>query len=468
MPLPVRQGADMNTIAGHPYWELSFTKDGGLTAPDSGEFAAAVAASGVADLFMMSHGWGASAQAAHELYEAMFPLVAEAAPQAHEVGPIGFAGIFWPSLWFPDPPQEATPRVAEAVQAGRPGAANAALSGPQIADALKESFDDPEEQANLEQMGRLIEEGIEGVGSEPRSTQEDRLARFHGLLQTLVRDDQQPREDSGETALLRTGNPERDYATISEAVGSTRFDPAAEGIGDIFGKIWNGAKDALRMASYYEMKARAGDIGHNGLGPLLERLHARQPVLRVHLIGHSFGARLVSFALSGITSAQASPVASLYLIQGAFSHWSFAGLEGMPFGTAGALSEYADRVHGPLVATFSEHDWAVGHWYPRASFLARQDAEDAASQWGGMGFDGFQGVSPVGLGDLLPVGTAYALTPGSYYRVNGSTIIADTLQSPFSGAHSDIRHPEVAWLAVAAAAARDSHETRSPAARGAQ
>jgi hypothetical protein len=108
-------------------WELSFSKSGDLTAPDSGGFAAEIAASGINDLFMMSHGWGTSAEAAHGLYEAMFPLVAEAAPQAPEVGPIGFAGIFWPSLWFPDPPPEAAAQVAEAVRAGRPGAANAAL-----------------------------------------------------------------------------------------------------------------------------------------------------------------------------------------------------------------------------------------------------------------------------------------------------------------------------------------------------
>lgn len=444
----------MNQIAGHPYWELSFSKSGDLTAPDSGGFVAEVATSGINDLFMMSHGWGTSAGAAHGLYEAMFPLVAEAAQQVPEVGPIGFAGIFWPSLWFPDPPPEAAAQVAEAVREGRPGAADAALSGRQIADALKESFDDPGEQANLEQMGRLIDEGVEGVGREARSSQQDRLTQFHGLLQTLVRDDQQPREDAGEARLLRTDNPEDDYATISDVVGSTRFDPAAEGIGDVFGKVWNGAKDALRTASYYEMKARAGDVGCNGLGPLLERLHARRPGLRVHLMGHSFGARLVSFALSGISSAEASPVASLSLIQGAFSHWSFAPLQSMPFGTAGALSQYADRVHGPLVATFSEHDWAVGRWYPRASFLAGQDAEGAAPRWGGMGSDGFQGVSPAGGSDLLPAGAPYALQPGSFYRVNGSTIIADTSQSPFSGAHSDIRHPEIAWLTIAAAAVK--------------
>lgn len=449
----------MNQISGHPYWELSFDKSGNLTAPDSSALLAEVAASGIADLFMMSHGWGTSAESAHGLYEAMFPLVAEAAKQAPGIGPIGFAGIFWPSLRFPDPPPAAAAQVAEAVQAGRPGAADAVLSGWQIAATLSASFDDPEQRANLEQMGRLIDEGTEGVGREAHESQEARLVRFHGLLQTLVRRDPQPAEDASETSLLNTDNPLSDYATISEAVGSTQFDAAAEGIGDVFGKVWNGAKDALRMASYYEMKARAGDVGRNGLGPLLERLHARQPGLRVHLMGHSFGARLVSFALSGITSAEASPVASLCLIQGAFSHWSFAPLQSMPFGKAGALNEYADRVHGPLVATFSEHDWAVGRWYPRASFLARQEAEvvaDPASHWGGMGSDGFQGVSPASSLDLRSAGQAYSLEAGSFYRVNGSAVIADISQSPFSGAHSDIRHPDIAWLAAAAASAHDA------------
>ncbi len=446
----------MDQIAGHPYWELTFDKSGNLTSPDSAGFLAEVAASGVADLFFMSHGWGSSAGGAHALYEAMFPLVAAAARQAPGVGPVGFAGLIWPSLWFPDPPPAAAAQVAAAVAAGRPGAADAALSGQQIADTLKTSFNDPGQPATVQQMGQLIDAGTAGVGVEPQATQQARLAQFHGLLQTLVPGGQQPAEDSGETALLRTDDPQRDYASISDLVGSAPPGGAAEGIDDIFGKIWNGAKDALRVASYFEMKARAGDIGAKGLGPLLERLHAQAPGIRVHLMGHSFGARLVSFSLSGISSAAASPVASLSLIQGAFSHWSFAHLQNMPFGTAGALNQYANRVHGPLVATFSQYDYAVGIWYPKASFLAQEDAEaagDPASQWGGMGADGFQGVSPAGSLVMLQPGTAYSLAPGSFYRVDGSAVIANTTQSSFSGAHSDIRHPPVAWLAVSAAAA---------------
>lgn len=168
----------MDQVSDHPYWELSFDKSGRLTAPDPDGLIAEVTQSGIADLFAMSHGWGNSTETARGLYEAMFPLVAKAAAQAPGIGPIGFAGIFWPSLWFPDPPQ-AAPAVAEAVQQGRPGAASAALSGQQIADALAASFDDPRQQANLEQMGRLIDEGTDGVGEEAPESQQARLTRFH-------------------------------------------------------------------------------------------------------------------------------------------------------------------------------------------------------------------------------------------------------------------------------------------------
>lgn len=446
----------MDELAGRPYWQLSFDASGHLTSPAADQFLSEVAASGVKDLFVMSHGWGASEQSAHSLYAAMFPMIARLAEQVQVIGPVGFAGVMWPSLWFPDPPPKAAKDVAAAVAADRPGAADAALSGQQIAETLKESFSDPKQRATVERMGRLIDEGASAAGAERDATQQQRLEQFHGLLQTLVTSGSQPVEDSGESALLTTDDPRRDYAYLSDVLGSTPASGAAEGIGDVFAKVWNGAKDALRVGSYYEMKARAGEVGQRGLGPLLERLHGGALAVQVHLIGHSFGARLVSFALAGISSGAASPIASLCLIQGAFSHWSFAHRADTPFGTAGALNEYANRVHGSLVATFSEHDWAVCRWYPKASYLAQQDTSgevDPDSQWGAMGSDGFQGVSPAAVLDLLQPGQPYPIRPGSFYRIDGSAIIADTSHSAFSGAHSDIRHDEVAWLAIGAAAA---------------
>ena len=49
-------------------------------------------------------------------------------------------------------------------------------------------------------------------------------------------------------------------------MGSAPAESDVQGIGDFFGKAWNGAKDALRVGSYFQMKTRAGDIGRTGQG----------------------------------------------------------------------------------------------------------------------------------------------------------------------------------------------------------
>src|SRR4029077_17518376 len=145
-----------------------------------------------------------------------------------------------------------------------------------------------------------------------------------------------------------------------------------------------------------------------------------------------------------------SPVTSLLLLQVAFSHRSFAHAQDNPFGSPGALNAYADRVHGPLVATHTVYDWAVVVWYPKASFLARQDAAAAvADRWGGMGSDGFPAVKP-GEDRARPAqgGTSYGLTPGIFYRIDAASVINNTTGEPFAGAHSDIRKPPVAQIAA--------------------
>lgn len=441
----------MQQRADHPSWELSFDESGQLTAADGDQFVREVADAGITELFVLAHGWDTDRESAELLYRAMFPLVAEAAHKAMPGSTLGFLGVHWPSLWFPDPPPDAAARTATA---GQPGAADATLSGQEMAQTLAESLSDPASQQAVHRMGQLVDAGVAGAGTEADAAQQARLAEFHGLVQTLLPGGPQPVEDSGETSLLQSLDPRRDYARMVDILGGAAPAGSAQGLGDQFSKVWEGAKHVLRTLSYYQMKGRAGTVGEKGLGPLVEQLGARCPGIRVHLIGHSFGARLVAFALRGTSSAAASPVASLSLIQGAFSHWAFT--RRTPFGEPGALNDVADRVHGPLVATFSEYDWAVGRWYPRASALAQEDAEHAepvSLRWGAMGADGFQGVEPVTGLFLLPEGQPYALSSGCFYQVDGASVIADTSESSFSGAHSDIEHAEVAWLIVSAAAA---------------
>lgn len=445
-----------------PVWDLTFDEKGVLTAPAAGDFLDEVTAEGVTDLFVFSHGWSVDEQSARVLYDAMFPLIRQAASGAANLGTVGFAGVHWPALWFPPTPATPPPAVASP-QAGDGAlldlsAGTAAVSGADIAASLGQGFADPEQQQTVTEIGRRIDEAVAAAGAaEPDAAKEQRLVRIHELIRSLVPPPGPDGgfEDAGETALLLDADPKTSYQAAAEAFGSAPPGSSTQGIGDWFQHAVNGAKDVLRVLSFSIMKARAGDIGRGGLGPLLATLHGRSPGLRVHLLGHSFGARLVSFALAGVGAPADSPVASLLLIQGAFSHWSFAHAQDNPFGSAGALNAFADRVRGPLVSTYSVHDWAVGVWYPKASFLARQDSEaDVAGRWDGMGADGYQAVVPAG-DRVMPAegGIDYAFVPGTFYRVNAAAVIDNVAGEPFSGAHSDIRKPQVATLAAAAAAA---------------
>jgi hypothetical protein len=50
-------------------------------------------------------------------------------------------------------------------------------------------------------------------------------------------------------------------------------------------------------------------------------------------------------------------------------------------------------------------------------------------------------------------GLNYQFAPGAFFRVDAASVINNVKDQAFAGAHSDIRKPAVAQLAVAAAAA---------------
>jgi hypothetical protein len=227
---------------------------------------------------------------------------------------------------------------------------------------------------------------------------------------------------------------------------------AAGGIGDITGRIWGGMKEAFRGFTYWQMKQRAGTVGQQGLGPFLGDLADRAPDLRVHLIGHSFGARLVSFSLAGLPGGTPSPVRSLTLLEGAFSHFAFAPTLPQDPARSGALKGMMARVGGPLLACYSSYDTAVGIFYPAASMTANDDAsgltDDLTYRWGGMGHDGAQAVGAT-IVPLKAKGAQYDLTSGEFTNIDASGVVKNG--GPPSGAHSDIVHPELGWAMLTAA-----------------
>jgi hypothetical protein len=340
-------------------------------------------------------------------------------------------GVFWPSLLFPEdaPDGPSTPSTpAELVTA------LATALAPAFAPAFA-----PAEQAKLAEITALLDKQPEDA---------EQLQVFHRLVGGLVTSPPLAAEDTGQQAVL--DKPTGEVFSALAGLASEQGD--AQGLPNPFKVLWHGARVSLRTASYYEMKNRAGVVGRDGLGLLLGRCAGNGR--RVHLMGHSFGARLVSFALPGLPGGVGSPVASVLLVQGAFSHFGFAAPMPVDADRNGFLAPLVDRVAGPLQSTFPLADRAVGWWYPAASMLNNEDdqaASDLTYRWGGMGHDGFQrgGADQF---DLRAAGEPCPLRAGHFSRLRGDEVIkAD--QSPFAGAHGDIRHPEVVWAALAGATA---------------
>ncbi|HEX2225363.1 MAG TPA: hypothetical protein VHN15_14275, partial [Thermoanaerobaculia bacterium] len=218
---------------------------------------------------------------------------------------------------------------------------------------------------------------------------------------------------------------------------------SAAGLGVLSGIKGAGMK-LLNLTTYYKMKDRAGVVGRDGLNPLLRQLRAKKPALKLHLVGHSFGGRLVTAAALGKDGQEPVKPDTLTLLQAAFSHYGFSG--DYEDGKPGFFRKVVGQVGGPILISHTRNDKAVGVAYPLASQLARQVASalgDKDSRWGGIGANGAQKTGEVVEGQLLAVGGAYQLAKGKVYNLNADTFIKG---------HSDIDKAEVAHAVLTAVA----------------
>lgn len=201
----------------------------------------------------------------------------------------------------------------------------------------------------------------------------------------------------------------------------------------------------MNLSTYYKMKDRAGKVGKTALHPLLKDILAIEgnQNIRLHLIGHSFGARLVTSAVFGNDDASLK-VQSLSLLQAAFSHYSFA--KNYQPNANGAFRNVIVNhlVKGAFLITHTRADKAVGIAYAIASRLAGQMASalgDKNSLYGGLGGNGAQ-ITPEVKQMILHNGSnPYGLAGGQVYNFLADGIIAD---------HSDIVKPALASAVVEA------------------
>jgi hypothetical protein len=422
-----------------PYWALSFDAMGRLISPRHDVLLSEVASGTLTDMFVFAHGWNNDTREARTLTERFFreiELVLASRKVQPLVGNIGVVGVLWPSKRWAD--EDPAPR-------GGAASVRPTNSDSELVQDLKVVFPAPEQQQALDEMAHLLQEHPPNMSS---------LSRFQELMAIVATqpDAGDAPEDNGEAQGLLELPAERVFERFADAAPQRRSGGVA--LSDPFKRLWGGAKEAARQLTYWQMKRRAGLVGKIGLGPVLGELWRGQPRLRLHLAGHSFGARLVSFALAGLpdeVDRSPSPVKSMALIQAAFSHFAFAKSLPHDLARGGALAGKASRVDGPIIVTHSRHDLAVSELYARASFATRDDAAflvNPGFRWGAMGCDGAQGVnaSEVRLG---PVGQTYPFGAGKFVNLNGNRVIT---KGKFpTGAHSDIFYPQIAWAVVAAA-----------------
>ncbi|MGX1546666.1 serine-threonine protein kinase [Streptomyces adustus] len=426
-----------------PYWELTFDADGDVSGPERDRLLAEAPRRGVRDLVVFAHGWNNDRSGATRLYSSFFAPFPQLAPAAR----IGYVGVVWPSMRFSDEPIPDFPRSVAAETPRRP-----ALDK-DTRHALLETF--PGRGVVVEQLARLLEQ---------RPREEAELTEFGRLVRLLVEVVPPGPQALFAADTLAEGVPQ-DEPEMFTGSAAAMCETFAQALADLqspdspeqftMPDPWEGAHELLRQGTYYAMKRRAGTVGERGLGRFLGQLADAAPQVRVHLVGHSFGGRLVSFALRGLPEGVRT-VKSVTLLQGAFSHYAFATRLPHDPRAGGVLQGQNQRVDGPLVCCWSSHDTALGTLYPLASRMAG-DAQGVAEgfdlgrllgdKWGAMGHDGVQAVP--GTRALTLADALGGPLPGSgCVNVDASAVVCRG--GPPSGAHSDIVHPELARVVLAA------------------
>jgi pimeloyl-ACP methyl ester carboxylesterase len=201
-----------------------------------------------------------------------------------------------------------------------------------------------------------------------------------------------------------------------------------------------GILSPLRILTFWKMKRRAKVFGESGAARIAREVAQAAPNARIHLMGHSFG------CITATAMANVVPAATLTLVQGAMSLWSFAErLPGEP--GSGYFRGVLARVPGPIIVTTSAHDYAIGRFYPLAARSGRQVDLDEYPKYGAIGAHGVQGTYAHGHN----IGSPGELTRGQVHNVDCSSVIRRI--DGIAGAHNDICHPELArllWRAVLA------------------
>jgi hypothetical protein len=423
-----------------PFYLIPFDKKGRCEGPlTRAELLRAVASGEFTDIHIFSHGWNNIFKEALERYRSFFTgyLTIRANSGLDNVDdyrPL-FVGIVWPSTALVLP-WEKGPDIAGAD--GR----DQIMADEQF--ALRELASDLPDN----QLSRFYEFSQRGRTLTPA----EGLEFAEILLSIFQCPDTELRTAENVTAndLLTVWQQTADKSSTDES-GEGGYDPdemtpstsgpSAAGVLDYLDP-----RNAIRVATVWQMKDRAGTVGAFGVGPMLQDIiKEKAKNTRVHLMGHSYGAKVVLSALC-YPSSLSGTVTSLLLLQPAISYLCFGkNIDGN--GTNGGYREALKRTDRPIFTTFSKNDAPLTKFFHLA---VRRNSDLGDQKIAGIPpskFAALGGFGPGGMLDgestteIMPaVGTKYSMGEAKIFGIDGSS---DKIKG-----HGDVSNEFTEWALV--------------------
>ena len=403
------------------YHLISYDRKGREQRDEDGSVASetalkAIAAPGITDVFVLSHGWQGDHADAISQYD-RWVGAADPDTDNDDVRPV-VIGVHWPSKAWSD-------RELKEAPSGLLGDEPTG-DGVTVDDAVDEFAaqlgDDPETREAL----RTVLAHAASVPVDAEASASDELpAEVAEAYRSLVQSLGAGGDDGG----LLGGSWDPDLV-FAESLTNDADDGL---LGDgWFSRLREAVLTPLRQLTFWSGKNHAREFGEGAAADLVRAIMDAADV-RVHLMGHSFGTIVMSGAVRGANGSPkppARPVSSLFLVQGAVSLWAYA--EKVPKDVGGGRGYFADVVRpefvsGPIIATRSSWDYAVGKFYPLAVRIAGQYllGDDESPKYGGIGTFGIHGVDGAVELPALEAGSLDdpGFEPGTVYNIDASGVI---------------------------------------------
>ena len=408
---------------------LSFNERGildPLSVPSRGSLGALAA--GSTDVFVLSHGWRNDAASAECRYQLQVQGIAAALPPSAR--PL-FVKIMWPSAMYPiihdgcgAPPSRPFFANQEAHAVTSDVRIWAAAAFP--AAARSRRFD-----GDVDRLSQLLNTGGAGLEARPSRTRDaaEILVRWRDAADGQAPARAHGIDGPGERAVARSVE---DVVTQYDTITGSRPGRAP----------WSIVPSIAEVFSFWTMKARAGTVGSTGVHDVLREITAALPPAgRLHLVGHSFGGKLLAAALVGRPGVEPATAETLTILQGALSHFAFSTVEqvrrlDVPTEIGGA---YADVLLNKLAAvvavTYSQQDTENQRWYPLGTMLSQDAFERGVPVYAALGARGMEGPSTVAV-TLRDESVAARYSPSRprIFNVDASGVILG---------HSDVTQPGV-------------------------